>query len=153
MSRRTIVCAVNETAGAEEALRAAFRLSERLDMRLVVVHVVEDVPLSPSARREARAGGLRLVDRVLAEQGVAVADRRAAIGNPAEHIGRIAGEERAELVVIGSKTNGRRPHPPLRSRLATELPRMTRVPVVVVPPQLGVRRSAVADRDAESLMA
>jgi K+-sensing histidine kinase KdpD len=137
MSTGTIVSAVNESAGAAEALRAASRLARRLDMRLVAVHVVEDAPLSPAARREARAGGMRLVDRVLAEQGVTAADRRVAMGDPAEQIGRIAGEERAELVVVGSTPNGRRPRPPLRSRLATELPRVTLVPVVVVPPQVG----------------
>jgi len=147
MSTATIVCAVNETTGAAEALHAAGRLCERLDVRLVAVHVVEDVPVGPAARREARAGGMRLVDRVLAEQGLPLAERRVAIGDPAEHIGRIAGEERAELVVVGSKPNGRQQRPPLRSRLATELPRITPVPVVVVPPQLG-SRSAVARRDA-----
>jgi nucleotide-binding universal stress UspA family protein len=47
-----------------------------------------------------------LVERVLAEQGLRVADRRVAIGDPAEHIRRIAGEERAELVVVGSKARG-----------------------------------------------
>src|SRR5690348_18367545 len=83
MSKGTIVCAVNETTGAQEALRAASRLSKRLDMRLVAVHVVEDVPLSPAARREARAGGIRLVERVLEEQGVRVADRRGARRGPA----------------------------------------------------------------------
>ena len=143
MSTGTIVCAVNETTGAAEALRAAARLCERLDLRLVAVHVVEDVPVGPPARREARAGGMRLVDRVLAEQGLPLAERRVAIGDPAEHVGRIAGEEGAELVVVGSKPNGRQPRPPLRSRLATELPRITPVPVVVVPPQLG-RPSATA---------
>jgi nucleotide-binding universal stress UspA family protein len=137
MTTGTIVCAINESTGAARALRAASRLAERLDMRLVAVHVVEDAPLSPAARRGARAGGLRLVDRVLAEQGVAVADRRVAIGDPAEHIGRIAREERAELIVVGSTPHGRRHRPPLRSRLATELPRVTPVPVVVVPPQVG----------------
>jgi len=148
MGTGTILCAVNETTGAAEALRAAARLSDRLGMRLVAVNVVEHVPLSPAARREARAGGLRLIDRLLADQGIAIADRRVAIGDPAEHIGRIAGEERAELVVLGSKPNGRRPRPPLRSRLATELPRTTSLPVVVVPPQLGPRRSAVTRRGA-----
>jgi nucleotide-binding universal stress UspA family protein len=149
MSKGTIVCAVNETTGAQEALRAASRLSKRLDMRLVAVHVVEDVPLSPAARREARAGGIRLVERVLEEQGVRVADRRVAVGDPAEHIGRIAGEERADLVVVGSKPNSRQSRPPLRSRLATELPQATPIPVVVAPPQLGARGSAVACRGAE----
>jgi nucleotide-binding universal stress UspA family protein len=137
MSTETIVCAINESTGAEEALRAASRLARRLDMRLLAVHVVEDPALSPAARREARAGGMRLVDRVLAEQGVPEADRRVAIGDPAEHLGRIAEEEGAELVVVGSKPHGRRLRPPLRSRLSTELPQVTPIPVVVVPPQLG----------------
>lgn len=137
MSTATIVCAVNETTGAEEALRTASGLAGRLGLRLVAVHVVEDVPVSPAARREARTGGMRLVDRLLAEQDVRIADRRVAIGDPAEHIARIAGEEGAELLVIGSKPHGRRPRPPLRSRLATELPRTTHIPVVVVPPQTG----------------
>jgi nucleotide-binding universal stress UspA family protein len=137
VSTETIVCAINESTGAGEALRAAARLAARLDMRLVAVHVVEDAPLSPAARREARAGGMRLVDRVLAEQAVPVADRRVAIGDPAEHVGRIADEEGAQLIVVGSTPHGRRQRPPLRSRLATELPRVTPVPVVVVPPQLG----------------
>jgi len=148
MSSKTLVCAVNETTGASEALRTASRLSERLGMRLVAVHVLEDVPLSPTARREARIGGMRLIDRMLAEQGVWGADSRVAIGDPAEHIGRVAGEEQAELVLIGSKANDRRPRPPLRSRLATELPQRTPVPVVVVPPQRAWR-PAVADRAVE----
>jgi nucleotide-binding universal stress UspA family protein len=134
MSSGTILCAVNETEGAAEALRAAARLSRRLDMRLVAAYVVEDVALSPAGRREARAGGLRLVDRVLADHGAWTADRRVAAGDPAEQIARIAGEERAELVVVGSAPNGRRARPPLRSRVATELAGMTPIPVVVVPP-------------------
>ncbi len=137
MSTGTIVCAINESTGAAEALGAASRLAGRLDMRLVAVHVVEDAPLSAAARRGARAGGMRLVDRVLAEQAVLVADRRVATGDPAEHVGRIADEEGADLIVVGSTAHGRRQRPPLRSRLATELPRMTSVPVVVVPPQVG----------------
>lgn len=48
----------------------------------------------------------------------------------------MAGEERAELIVVGARLNGRQPRPPLRSRVATELVRMTPIPVVVVPPGL-----------------
>jgi nucleotide-binding universal stress UspA family protein len=150
MSTGTIVCAVNETAGAAEALRAAAHLGRRLNMRLVAVHVVEDVPMSATARREARAGGIRLVNRVLAEQGASTADRRVASGDPAEEIARIAEEERAELVVVGSQPNGRRARPPLRSRVATELAQMSPVPVVVVPPGMRTPGARGADRDSES---
>ena len=149
MSTGTIICAVNETQGAAEAPRTAAHLGRRLNMRLVAVHVVEDVPMSPAARREARAGGMRLVDRVLAEEGARTADRRVASGDPAAEIARIAGEERAELVVVGSKPNGRQARPPLRSRVATELAQMSRVPVVVVPPGLRTPGAAAAVGDSE----
>jgi len=151
MSTATIVCAVNETEGAAEALRTATELGRRLGMRLVAVHVVEDAPVSADARREAWSGGVRLVDRVLAEQGAWTADRRVAVGDPAAHIARIAGEERAELVLVGSKRHGRRARPPLQSRVATELPGMTPVPVVVVPPGRRASSPATADRDRDRI--
>ena len=124
----TMICGVTGTAAAQDAAELAAALA---------------------ARREARAGGLRLVDRVLAEQGVRFADRRVAAGDPAEHIGRIAIEEDAELIFVGSKRHGRRNRPPLRSRLATELPQTTPVPVVVVPPQLRAPGHVAAHRDVE----
>ena len=149
MSTGTIVCAVNETAGAAEALRAAAHLARRLNLRLVAAHVVEDVLVSAGARREARAGGLRLVDRVLAEQEVWTADRRVASGDPAEEIARIAAEERAEFVVVGSMPNGRRARPPIRSRVATELARMSPVPVMVVPPGVRILGGAGANSNSQ----
>jgi nucleotide-binding universal stress UspA family protein len=135
----SILCAINESAGATGALRVAAQLCDRLELRLVVVHVVEDVPLTPLARREARAGGLRLVERILAEQGV-LAEWHVRIGDPAEEISEIAGHEEPELVITGSKPNGRRLRPPLRSRLAVELEHMCSAPVVVVPPRLPTAR-------------
>lgn len=149
MSTGTIVCAVNETAGAAEALGAAAHLARRLNLRLVAAHVVEDVLMSAAARREARAGGMRLVDRVLAEQEVWTADRRVASGDPAEEIARIAAEERAELVVVGSMPNGRRARPPIRSRVATELARMSPVPVMVVPPGVRILGGAGANSNSQ----
>jgi len=149
MTTGTIICAVNETQGAAEALRTAAHLGRRLNMRLVAVHVVEDVPMSPAARREARAGGVRLVDRVLAEQGAWTAGRRIASGDPGKEIARIAGEERAELVVVGSKPHGRQARPPLRSRVATELAQLSPVPVVVVPPGVRTPGTGLAVGDSE----
>lgn len=131
---RTVLCAVDDSQGAAAALRVAANLSDVLELRLVVVHVVEDVALSPPARREARAGGQRLVDRVLGENGVHSAEWRVALGDPAREIAEIATYEAPTLVVIGSELSGRRWRPPLRSRLATELARISPAPVVVVPP-------------------
>ncbi len=132
----TILCAVNDTPGAGAALAVAARLSRRLEMRLVVVHVVEEAALSPAARADAWAGGMRLVDHALAEHGAAFGDRRVVIGDPASEIAQIAREERPELIVVGSKLNGRRWRPPLRSRVATELARISEFPVLVTPPDL-----------------
>jgi nucleotide-binding universal stress UspA family protein len=136
----SILCATNESEGAARALGVAAQLCDRLELRLVVVHVVEDVALTPAARREARAGGLRLVERTLAEQGVLNAESHVRIGDPAEEISEIAGNEEPELVIIGSKPRGRRLRPSLRSRLAVELEHMSHAPVVVVPPHLPTAR-------------
>ena len=53
MSRGTIVCAVDATPEAEVAAAAAARLAERLKLRLVLAHVVEELP-RPRLQRDAR---------------------------------------------------------------------------------------------------
>lgn len=131
---RTILCPVNETDGAAQALRVAARLCERLAMRLVVVHIADGVPPSPTARREARRRGEWLTARILAEQGVPNVDRRVAIGTPGREIAGIAEQEQPEMIIIGSKRQGRRPQRSLRSRLASELAELTPFPVLIVPP-------------------
>jgi nucleotide-binding universal stress UspA family protein len=103
-------------------------------MRLVVVHIADGVPPSPTARREARRRSEWLTARILAEQGVPNVDRRVAIGTPSHEIAEIAGQEQPEMIIIGSKRQGRRPQPPLRSRLASELAELTPYPVLIVPP-------------------
>lgn len=132
----TVLCAVNETEDARRALRVATRLAERFEMRLLVVHVVEGVPMSPAARREARHDGERLVVQVLGEEGVFHADWRVAVGTPSEEIQAIAAQEAPEMMLVGSKPQSRRWRLPRRSRLASELAGLTSCPVLVVPPGL-----------------
>jgi nucleotide-binding universal stress UspA family protein len=145
-----ILCAINESDGATRALAVAEQLRDRLGLRLVVVHVVEDVRLTPAARREARAGGLRLVERMLAEQGVVHAECHVRIGDPAEDISEITAIEEPELVIIGSNPNGEPVAPPLRPRLAVELEHMSNAPVVVAPPQRPTARRRRPARSSPS---
>ena len=136
---RSIVCGVDGSREAGAALHEAVRLSERLGLRLVVVHVVAPARPAPafgpgalpSLGDELAAGeqrGERLVDRA----GVADAERRVVYGYPAERLARIADEEHADFVVVGSRGRGA-----LRSALlgsvSVELCTTGSRPVVVVP--------------------
>jgi nucleotide-binding universal stress UspA family protein len=134
----TIVCGIDPSPGAREALRVAERLRRRLGLRVVAVHVVDafvrEVPENGLVVRQARERGDRLVEQLLAERELGELDRRIELGDPAERLAAVALEEGAELIVIGSQPHGRR-RTTLRSRLATELPETTDCPVVVVPPR------------------
>jgi nucleotide-binding universal stress UspA family protein len=79
---------------------------------------------------QRREGGNRLLDRTR-EHHVG-AERRLEVGEPAETLARIASEEAAALIVVGSRR--RRWRRQLRSRLAAELAATAPCPVVVVPP-------------------
>jgi nucleotide-binding universal stress UspA family protein len=125
----TIVCGVEDTPEAVEALRVAAVLSRQLGLRLVLAHVVRGYePTGGPARREAEA----LLERVAGMHGLERdADRRAELGEPAETLSRIAAEEGATLIVLG--TARRRRGRPVRSGLADELAGAATCPVVVVP--------------------
>lgn len=68
----TIVCAVDDSQEAEEALRVAARLSDDAGLRLVVAHVEEPVH-TRSVRGTSEQRGRQLLDRLLATQSLAVA--------------------------------------------------------------------------------
>jgi len=110
----TIVCVVDDLDAANAALQVARRLADRFDARILLVSV------TPGA--EARPG----VDE----------EQRVAAGDPAEAVARIATDEAADLIVLGSRRGLRAGT--LRSGLAEDLAATARCPVVVAPPpQLG----------------
>jgi nucleotide-binding universal stress UspA family protein len=136
---RSIVCGVDGSREAGAALHEAIRLSDRLGLRLVVVHVVAPARPAPTfggagmvSLGDELAAGERLVARLLERAGVADAERRVAYGYPAERLARIAEEEHADFVVVGSRGRGA-----LRSALlgsvSVELCTTGGRPVVVVP--------------------
>ena len=138
---RTVVCGVNESRGARHAARVAGALSEQLDLRLVLAHVVDGftgvdrtVGDDESVTVQARKGGKRLLDQLAAEQRLRGADQRIEVGDPAERLAEIAAEERAALILVGARAQGRRWRPTLRSDLSRDLTRVTSCPFLVVPP-------------------
>ena len=133
----TIVCAVDRSAGAAEALQVATSLTESLRGRLVLAHVAEGYRLPHGEAgvtgRQAEQGAKRLLDQVAAEHGRDV-DRRAEVGDRAAELARVAREEAAMLIVLGSRRQGLFGRQ-LSSSLAAELRAIAPCAVVVVPPE------------------
>ena len=120
---KTIVCAVDESLEAAEALKVATRLSDDLHLRLVIAHVAvgSDLASSESA-----------LDRIVRGHGLdGCADRRAEVGDRESELARIASEEAAAMIVVGSRSGERRRRV---SGLITELSATSPCPVMVVPP-------------------
>ena len=143
--RGTLVCGVDDSGEGRRALELAAELSDRLDLRLVLAHVGSGIdPIAADgdgaesvSMRSAREGAARLLARLAVEHGVADrAERRAATGDAATAIGRIAAEEAADLIVVGSRFRGRLRRG-FESRLAAQLGSETPVPVLIAPPPQG----------------
>ena len=128
----TLICGVEDSPEAAEALRVATRLSLDTGLRLVVVHV-EDIGPRSAFQTSARQHGRQLLDRVLAKQAVREdLDTRVEVGPAAQALARVAAEEAATLILVGSPSRHCW-HLPLRSRLTAELVATADCPVVVVP--------------------
>ena len=130
----TIVCAFNDSPGAVEAVRVANALSAGFGVRLVLAHAAGGFSDAAESLSTVRAlqGGARLLERTAHEHKLA-AEQRVEAGEPAEVLSRIAAEERATVIVVGSRRQGRR-RAKLRSVLAEDLAATASCPVVVVPP-------------------
>lgn len=145
----SIVCGVDGSADAQDALRIARSLAERLQLRLVVAHVAEPayVPSAAAAPFGGMAGhdavseevrlqeeaAERLLEEVVAAAGMVGAARRAGVGVPAERLADIADEEDAELIVVGSRGRGAFKAAFLGS-VSNSLVGVARCPVLIVPP-------------------
>jgi nucleotide-binding universal stress UspA family protein len=140
----TVLCGVNDSAGARNAARVAGAISKQLDVRLVLVHVADAFTLADGSAGndesvttiQARSGGKRLLDQLTAEQGLRRAEQRIEVGDPAERLAQVAAEERAALILVGARAQRRRWRPALRSDFSRELAHVTPCPVLVVPPAL-----------------
>ena len=129
----TIVCAVDDSPEAEEALRVAIRLSDDARLRLVVANVQERADAG-SDHRPAGHRGRQLLERLLANQGLnGNADKRVEIGERASELARVAAEEAASVIVVGSRRRRWWRGRPT-GKLTADLTATAACPVVVVPP-------------------
>jgi nucleotide-binding universal stress UspA family protein len=135
---KTIVCAVDESAGAAEAIAVASCLSKNLGLRLVLAHVVDGYNRRNGVAVDgvqAQQAGQRLLERITRRHSLeAAADHRAEVGDRASELARIAGEEAAAVIVVGSRSRSRRRRR-LISQLSAELRSTAPCPVLVVPPR------------------
>jgi nucleotide-binding universal stress UspA family protein len=134
---KTILCAVDESRGAAEAVAVASGLSNDLGLRLVLAHVVDGYRRNGITMDgiQAQEDGRRLLERVARTHSLeSSADRRSEVGDRASELSRIAGEEAAAVIVLGSHNRSRRRRS-LMSRLSAELRGIAPCPVVVVPPR------------------
>jgi len=135
MTGGTIVCGVTESAEGRNAAELAHALGARLDLRLVLVHVVDGVVPGTEegmSSRQRQAGARRALDEIARDVGNGV-DKRILLGDPAEALARVAADEGADLIVLGSRAAGLG-NRKLRCTLARELEAATPVPVLVAPP-------------------
>lgn len=134
-----IICGINDSAGARDALRVAAALSAHFNTRLVLAHIAESWSSADDQARDVddpRQGGARLLERAAREHHVH-AESRVEVGEPAEGLSRIASEEAASVIIVGSrrKSSIRRRR---RTHFSNDLAALAPCPVVVVPP--GPRR-------------
>ena len=129
----TIVCGVDDSAGARAAVRVAWNIARRLDARLVAVHVLDRLLDDPAAAERVAA------DVLYDEVPDADAEARGEIGDVAERLAAVAREEDATLVVLGARSRGRS-RTYLRARCAAELSELTAIPIVIAPVQAAALR-------------
>jgi nucleotide-binding universal stress UspA family protein len=130
----TILCGVVDSEEGRDAAELACALGARLDLRVVLVSVVD----GPAGAEESVGGRQRQhsARRTLAEFARDLGngtETRLLLGPRAEGIAQVAAEEGADLIVLGSRSSmlgkGR-----LRCALASDLEAATPVPVLVAPP-------------------
>jgi nucleotide-binding universal stress UspA family protein len=132
----TVVCGVDDSAGARAAVRVAWNITQSLGGRLVAVHVLDRL-LDDWAAAERLAA-----DILYEEVPDANAEARGEVGDVAERLAAVAREEEATFIVLGARSRGRS-RTYLRARCAAELSELTMVPIVVAPAQVAARRSRV----------
>jgi nucleotide-binding universal stress UspA family protein len=133
--RGTVICGVCEAPDGRVAAELARALGARLGLRLVLVHVIDGLSAeadeSLSARRR-QIGAEQVLAEIAREIGNGT-EKRVVLGDRAEALAKVAAEEGADLIVVGSRAAGLGSRK-LRSTLAQELEAVTPVPVAVAPP-------------------
>jgi nucleotide-binding universal stress UspA family protein len=152
MAPSAVICGIDTTEGALDALRVAGDFASRLGLPLVVAHATSGAPArhppvggglappvsysGPRASDEVDEGELRRrIEPVLSGAGLDSSQvaLHTEAGEPADVLRRVAAAHQAELLVVGSRGRGRATAALLGSTshsLAGDAP----CPVLVVPP-------------------
>jgi nucleotide-binding universal stress UspA family protein len=147
----TIVCGVTDCAEGRAAAQLAAALAARLDLRLVLAHVVSGPNLhvgGPTDR--GGSAGVSAALGEIARESCHDVDVRVVEGNRVDALARVAAEEGADVIVLGSRPRGARGRQ-LRCTFARDLEAAQTVPVVIAPPatrRRTGRRLALADAPA-----
>jgi nucleotide-binding universal stress UspA family protein len=152
---KSIICGVDGSPDSQAALKVAAQFADRLGSTLILANVAEPayVPYAaaypfggaagPAAVAEEaeseQEAAARLLERVAVEAGLADAERRVALGHPAERLAELANEEDAELVVVGSRGRGAVKSALLGS-VSYSLVGIAGCPVLIVPAVASERR-------------
>lgn len=137
-----VVCAVDDSPAAEESVRVARRLSDRLGTDLLLAHAVASAPVPSASAVPGGQAELVRSERKRAEELLALlafehgfgtdVERRVAFGSEADAIAQLADEEDAALIVIGARGRGAL-RTALGGSLSLEVVAASPVPVLVVP--------------------
>jgi nucleotide-binding universal stress UspA family protein len=137
--RGVIVCGVDGSRVAREALRTAERLAGGLGLAIIAAHVVAPAAVRNTAwtaRAEADVDGLAagegLLRQACADAGVSDVEQRVLAGRPAERLAELADGQEAELIVVGSRGHRLR-QVAFVGGVASELIGLAPCPVLVVP--------------------
>jgi nucleotide-binding universal stress UspA family protein len=131
----TIVCGVDTSSATDSVVETASWLANRLQARLVLVHVVEE----PMAEAE------ELVIAIRVRLGLGARDDiRLLEGSPQERLQQTVDEDGADLLVVGSRGRGALQSAVFGS-VSRSLVTSAHCPVVVVPPGLPDRNSESGD--------
>jgi nucleotide-binding universal stress UspA family protein len=128
----TILCDVTDARDGRCARGFAGALATRLGLRLVLVLVVRGTPARKTAIGKRR---LSEAERALAAAADELGDveTRLAFGNHSTALARVAAEEGADMVIVGSHATGFGGRN-LRCGIVRQLEAETPVPVLVAPP-------------------
>ncbi len=140
----SIVCAVDDSPVANDVIRLAAELRDRLGLRLVMAHAVPaPVPLPGATAAyahayapsydDSREAAEAILERVAGRSEHADgAELRPLVGDPVESVLSVAEEDEAELLVVGSRRRGALKAALLGS-VSSALATRARCPVIIVP--------------------